>query len=106
MAYMYSVKFNITPGMMDELAIGAALERVLGYLRALLPSEPGFTTVRALHSVDSDRGVAVLVESVWESWDDLLRHRESSLSEDKVLKEFEPHVEIGDLDVRVYEEVD
>jgi heme-degrading monooxygenase HmoA len=106
MAYMYSVRFNIGPDMMDELEIGAALERVLGYLRALLPGEPGFTTVRALHSVDSEKGVAVLVESVWQTWDDLVGHRESSLSEDKVLKEFEPHVEIGDLDVRVYEEVD
>jgi heme-degrading monooxygenase HmoA len=106
MAYMYSVSFNIAPDMMDELEVGAALERVLGYLRALLPSEPGFTTVRALHSVDRDSGVGVLVESVWQTWDDLAGHRESSLSEDKVLKEFEPHVEIGDLDVRVYEEVD
>jgi heme-degrading monooxygenase HmoA len=106
MAYMYSVRFKITPDLMDELEVGAALERVLGYLRALLPSEPGFTTVRALHTVDRDKSVAVLVESVWETWDDLSAHRASSLSEDKVLKEFEPHVEIGDLDVRVYEEVD
>ena len=106
MAYMYSVRFSIAPDMMDQLQVGAALERVLGYLRALLPSEPGFTTVRALHSVDGGRGVAVLVESIWETWDDLSRHRESSLSEDKVLREFEPHVGISDLEVRVYEEVD
>jgi heme-degrading monooxygenase HmoA len=106
MAYMYSVNFKITPDMMDELEIGAALERVLGYLRALLPSEPGFTTVRALHSIDKGSAVSVLIESVWETWDDLTHHRDSSLSEDKVLKEFEPHVEIGDLDARVYEEVD
>jgi heme-degrading monooxygenase HmoA len=105
MAYMYSVSFEITEDMMDELQVGAALERVLGYLRALLPSEPGFTTVRALHSVGEKGKAQVLVESVWETWGDLIGHRASSFAEDKVLREFEPHVEIGDLDVRVYEEV-
>lgn len=106
MAYMYSVSFDIPRERMKELEIGSALERVLGYLRALLPAEPGFTTVRALHSVDEDNRVSVLVESIWETWDDLVEHRSSSFAEDKVLNEFEPHVEIGDLDARVYEEVD
>ena len=106
MAYMYSVNFKISHDMMDELEIGAALERVLGYLRALLPSEPGFTTVRALHTVGGGRDVSVLIESVGQTWDDIEQHRKSSLSEDKVLEEFQPHVEIGDLDVRVFEEVD
>ncbi len=106
MAYMYSVSFDIPSDRMSELETGAALERVLSYLRALLPSEPGFTTVRALRSVEVERGVSVLVESVWETWDDLVNHRRSSLSEDKVLEEFKPHVEIGDLAVRTYEEVD
>jgi heme-degrading monooxygenase HmoA len=106
MAYMYSVSFRISHDMMDELEIGAALERVLGYLRALLPSEPGFTTVRAQHTIDGGKDVTVLLESVWETWDDIVHHRESSLSEDKVLLEFQPHVEIGDLNVNVYEEVD
>lgn len=103
---MYSVSFDIPPDRMSELETGAALERVLGYLRALLPSEPGFTTVRALRSVEVERGVSVLVESVWETWEDLIHHRSSSLSEDKVLEEFKPHVEVGDLAVRTYEEVD
>jgi hypothetical protein len=102
---MYSVNFEIPPDRMDELQTGAALERVLGYLRALLPSEAGFTTVRALHSVGGGR-ISVLVESVWDTWDDLVRHRESSLAEDKVLEEFSPHVELDDLLARVYEEVD
>lgn len=106
MAYMYSVSFDIPRDRMDELEIGAALERVLGYLRALLPSEVGFTAVRALRSVGADGSVGLLVESVWQTWEDLVRHRESSLSEDKVLEEFEPHVELSDLTAHVYEEVD
>lgn len=106
MAYMYSVSFDIPSDRMSELETGAALERVLGYLRALLPNESGFTTVRALRSVGVDNGISVLVESVWETWDDLVNHRRSSLSEDKVLEEFKPHVEIGDLKVRTYDEVD
>ncbi len=106
MAYMYSVSFEIPSDRMNELQIGAALERVLGYLRILLPGEVGFTTVRALHSVESGGDVSVLVESVWDTWEDLVRHRQSSLSEDKVLEEFRPHVELNDLTVRTYEEVD
>ena len=106
MAYTYSVNFRISRDQMDQLEVGSALERVLGYLRALLPSESGFTTVRALHSIDGDGPVSVLVESVWQTWEDLVGHRDSSLAEDKVLEEFKPHVEVADLTVRAYEEVD
>jgi heme-degrading monooxygenase HmoA len=106
MAYMYSVSFEIPSERMDELQTGAALERVLGYLRALLPSEPGFTTVRALRSTGPVGRISVLVESVWETWDDLVHHRQSSLAEDKVLEEFGPHVELSDLTARTYQEVD
>jgi hypothetical protein len=34
MAYVYQVSFDIRPDQMNELQIGASLERVLGYLRS------------------------------------------------------------------------
>jgi heme-degrading monooxygenase HmoA len=102
---MYQLHFSISPKDMDELELGAALERVVGYLKVLLPSVPGFVTARALFSVDSPERTDIVVQSLWETWDDLVRHRDSSLSEEKVLKEFERHLTIGDLTSRAYEEI-
>jgi hypothetical protein len=105
MAYIYQVSFDIHPSQMSELQIGASLERVLAYLRTLLPSEPGYITSQAMHSVDVPSSTHLVFQSMWEGWDDLENHRGSSISEDKVLAEFKPHVELQDLTVRVYEEV-
>ena len=107
MAYIYSISFDIGPDKMDELQIGASLERTLGYLRTLLPSEIGFVTARAMYALDpaKDGEIDLIFQSVWDRWEDLQAHKKSSLAEDKVLREFEPHVELGDLRVRVYEEV-
>ena len=52
MAYAFQVDFDIRPDQMSELEVGASLERVLGYLRTLLPGEPGFVSARALYSLD------------------------------------------------------
>lgn len=105
MAYIYQVSFDIRPDQMSELEIGASLERVLGYLRTLLPAEAGFVTSRAMHSVDIPETTHLVFESVWESWSDLDVHRRSSLAEDKVLAEFKPHVALEDLSVHAYQEV-
>jgi hypothetical protein len=105
MAYIYQVSFDIRPEQMSELQIGASLERVLAYLRTLLPGELGYVTARAMYSVDVADSTNLIFQSVWEGWDDLENHRGSSISEDKVLTEFKPHVELQDLTVRVYEEV-
>lgn len=106
MAYIYQVSFDIKPNQMDELEIGASLERVLGYLRALLPSEPGYVTSRAIYSLDIADKTELVFQSIWESWDDLDSHRKSSLAEAKVLAEFQPHISLEDLLVHIYEEVD
>jgi quinol monooxygenase YgiN len=106
MAYIYQVSFDIRPDQMTELEIGSSLERVLGYLRTLLPAERGFITSRAMRSVGIPQRVHLVFQSVWEEWEDVERHRQSSLSEDKVLKEFEPHVALEDLASQIYEEVD
>jgi hypothetical protein len=105
MAYVYQVGFHIHPEQMSDLQIGASLERVLGYLRALLPNDPGFITVRVVHSLDQADRTDVVCFSEWERWEDLDRHRRSTLAEDKVLVEFGPHVGRQDLVVRIYGEV-
>jgi hypothetical protein len=105
MAYIYQVGFDIRLDQMSDLQIGASLERVLAYLRALLPGETGYVTSRAMYSVDVPDRTHLVFQSVWEEWEDLENHRGASISEDKVLTEFKPHVELQDLTVRVYEEV-
>jgi hypothetical protein len=105
MAYLYQVSFDIRPAQMRELEIGASLERVLAYLRALLPGEAGYITSRAMSSLEDPDRTHVIVQSVWDRWEDLARHRQSSLAEDKVLREFEPHVALTDLTIGIFEEV-
>ncbi len=105
MAYLYQVSFNISLKQMDELTVGAALERVLGYLRALLPSEPGFISARALYSLDIADRTHLIFQSLWDRWEDIDTHQRSELLENKVLNEFQPHVELADLNCHVYEEI-
>ena len=105
MAYVYQVGFVIEPSQFDELTIGAPLERTLSYLRALLPSSDGYISARAMSSVDDPDHIHVLIESAWITWAFLKEHRESGIAENKVLLEFEPHVQLENLTSRVFEEV-
>ncbi len=105
MSYIYQVRFRITSQQMSELSVGASLERTLGYLRSLLPNELGFITARAMRSLDRADEAEVVFETVWDGWDDLSAHRRSALAEEKVLLEFEPHVKLSDLTVRIFDEV-
>ncbi|MCA9955982.1 MAG: hypothetical protein KC434_14735 [Anaerolineales bacterium] len=105
MAYVYQVHFNIESDQMNQLEIGASLERVLGYLRTLLPSQLGFIAARAIYSLDIPDKTQLIFQSIWDTWDDIDVHRHSSLLEDKILTEFEPHVPLEDLVSHVYEEV-
>jgi heme-degrading monooxygenase HmoA len=106
MAYTYILRFHIKPEQMSELEIGDSLERVLGYLRTLLPNQDGFITSRALYSLEQDDKVELLFESVWDNWENIQTHRDSALSEEKVLIEFGPHIGREDLDIDLYEEVE
>jgi heme-degrading monooxygenase HmoA len=105
MAYTYQVSFEIEHEQMDQLRIGAALEKILSYLRTLLPNQPGFISARAMFSIDIQDKTHLQVQSIWDEWEDLLAHQRSELAEQKVLAEFEPHVALEDLSVHVYEEV-
>jgi hypothetical protein len=105
MAYTYQVGFEISHEQMDQLRIGAALEKVIGYLRTLLPNQPGFINARAMYSLDTSEKVHLIVQSTWDLWEDLQTHQSSGLAEQKVLSEFKPHLKIEDLTVSVYEEI-
>jgi hypothetical protein len=105
MAYALQVDFNIRADQMNELEIGSSLERVLGYLRTLLPNEPGYVSTRALFSLDTPGRTHLIFQSVWQNWEDVIRHRESALAEGKVLLEFQPHVELEDLTIHTYKEI-
>ncbi len=75
MAYVYEVSFDIQADQMSQLEIGAPLERVIGYLRTLLPSEPGFVTSRAMYSIGVPDKTNLVIQSVWERWEDLENHK-------------------------------
>jgi hypothetical protein len=105
MAYIYEVSFDIDSEKMNQLKIGSSLERVLGYLRTILPSEPGYVTSRALYTLESEDTTNVIFQSEWQDWEDLNRHVSSSLLEKKVLKEFEPHIKLEHLTSRTLNEI-
>jgi hypothetical protein len=106
MAFTYLIHFQIKDEDIPQLKIGSSLERTLGYLRTLLPSEEGFITARAMKTLESVNPTNLIFESSWQTWEDLKRHINSNLAEDKILKEFEPHVELEDLNTQIYEDVD
>lgn len=105
MAYIYEVSFDISKDQLTQLEIGAPLERVIGYLRSLLPSEPGYVTSRAMHSLDMPDSTNLVIESIWETWEDLENHKNSHLVEQKSLTEFGSHISEDALKVRIYEEI-
>ena len=106
MAYIYQITFDIEPDQMSQLQIGEALERVLGYLKTLLPNQHGHITSRAMFSLGDPAKTHMVFESVWLTWGYLEAHRKSALSENKVLEEFQPHVSLENLQIHTFEEVD
>lgn len=105
MPYIYEVRFSIRFEDMNELEVGRSLERVLGYLKAVLPNEHGFMTSRAMYTIDDPKHTDVTFLSEWGSWEALDKHRKSALLEDKVLAEFDPHVSPEKMSVRIFAEV-
>ena len=105
MAYVYQVSFDIPLDRQDELEVGSSLERVLGFLRVNLPSEPGYTSARAVYSLDIPEHIRIVVQSVWDHWEDLLTHKQSALAEDKILSEF-AYLTPEMLEIHAFREVD
>ncbi len=105
MPYVYEVSFDIDPKSITELDVGNALERTVSYLKSRLPGRHGFITGGAEYSVDDPDTTRIVFRSEWSDWEDVQNHRDSSLLEDKVLKEFNPRVNIGTVSTRVYAKV-
>ena len=105
MAYIYEVSFDIPTDQISQLEIGTPLERVIGYLRTMLPSEPGYITSRAMYSIDVPDNTNLVIQCVWETWEDLKNHKDSSLAEQKTLLEFGPHIKDDALIAHIYEEI-
>ena len=103
--YVYEVSFNVTPDQMSQLEIGQSLERLVGYMKIRLPVQEGFVFADAWYSVDDPAKTRVIARSEWSDWTDVEAHRKSSLLEDHVFEEFEPHVKPGDVTIRTYAEV-
>ena len=105
MPYLYEVSFDIRDDQMSELEIGASLERLVGYLKIRLPVQSGFVLADAWYSVDDSDTTHVVARSEWSEWTDVEEHRASSILEDHVLEEFDPHVRTEDITIRTYAEV-
>jgi hypothetical protein len=103
---MYEVSFNIEPKILSKDEISVSLEKVLGYMKVLFPSQDGYMDARAFFSLNEKENTYVTCISEWEFWEDLEHHRNSRFSEDKVLEEFGPDIKEKDLIIRIYEEVD
>lgn len=106
MAYVYQVSFDIKPDQLSDLEIGSALEAALSSLRALLPDQTGYVSSRAMHSIDRDNTTHIVFQSVWNDWDEFQQHIESAIAEDRVIKEFKPHLSFDNLTTHQFEEVD
>jgi hypothetical protein len=106
MSYIYHISFNIDRSEIDQLSIGKSLQNSLGYLRALLPGEPGYITSRAMYLISDYEKTHIIFESVWETWDDIEMHRKISiLDESRLLNEFQMKVTLQNLEAKIYEEV-
>lgn len=105
MPYVYEVSFEITPQQMTQLEIGHSLERLVGYLKIRLPVQPGFVFADAWYSVDDPSATRVVTRSEWSDWTDVEQHRRSSMLEDHLFEEFDPHVSRDNVTIRTYAEV-
>ncbi len=106
MSYIYRINFDIDSAEFGALSIGHELQRSVGYLRAILPNEPGYITSRAMYSLSNEEKTHIVFESVWDTWDDIELHRsQSMLNEEKLLHEFKLKVQLLNLESHIFEEI-
>jgi hypothetical protein len=105
MPYVYEVSFQIAPAQMSQLEIGKSLERLVGYMKIRLPVEPGFVFADAWYSIDDPAKTRIVTRSEWSDWVDVEEHRKSSILEDHLFEEFDPHVNKDNITIRTYAEV-
>ena len=105
MPYVYEVSFEIAPEKMTQLEIGKSLDRLVGYMKIRLPVQPGFMFADAWYSVDDPAATRIIARSEWSDWCDVDAHRRSTLIEDHLFEQFEPHVNRDNVTIRTYAEV-
>lgn len=105
MAYTYQISFDLKPNQLDQITMGSALERVVSYMKVLLPNEPGYINTRAMYSMNTPKLTKVIFSSLWENWEDLKKHRDSGLAAEKILTEFEPCLNKKDLHIEIFNEI-
>ncbi len=106
MAYTYQISFELPREKMDLLSIGNALERGLGMLRIMLPNQAGFMYARALYSLGNEKNTTVIFQSVWETWEDLVGHRESDLEAKRLLThDLAKTMKLENVDVEIFNEI-
>ena len=47
MSYLYEVSFNVDPKVLSKEELSIPLEKVLGYMKTLFPSQKGWMDARA-----------------------------------------------------------
>ncbi len=105
MPYVYEISFEIRPDQMSQIEIGQSLERLVGYMKIRLPVQSGFVFADAWYSVDDAEKTRIIARSEWSEWSDVEGHRKSTILEDHLFEEFEPHVSSEDITIRTYAEV-
>lgn len=106
MPYIYQITFDISYEERNQLQIGQSLQLSLSYLRAFLPSEPGFIHCRGMYSLTHTHLTHLIWESTWEDWASLENHRNNSpYDEYRLLNEFELKVRPENMATHVYEEI-
>lgn len=105
MVYIYQLKFEIEAAGMNQLQVERSLERVLRHLRPILSNQLGFLHCRAMYSLEPSSRTELILQTLWESWDDVVAHRDSALAEAKVRQEFEPLLTARDVEPCIYEEI-
>jgi hypothetical protein len=105
MPYLYEVSFDIRHDQMSQLEIGATLERLVGYLKIRLPVQRGYVLADAWYTVDDPDVTRIVARSEWSDWTDVEEHRASSILEDHLFEEFDPHVNKDNVTIRTYAEV-
>ena len=106
MPYIYQVGFILDRSDIATLSMGSSLQRLISYVRALLPNEPGYITSRAMYSIGDTEKSHLIFESVWQTWEDIDHHRgEFKLNVEHLLQDIEFKVELQDLQTHIYEEI-
>ena len=105
MPYVYELTFDIpSEGIAEIDRVGASLDRVVAYLRAIVPDFEGYMGSRAMFSIDKPDAVTVRFETVWEGWRDAEGHIRSAYQPAKVFEHF-GYVDPQTMNIRIYQEV-